>query len=514
MSNKSQLYELIKSLNRSEKGYFKKVYSQNVLGKKNQYIELFDAIDAQEVYDGDALMKQFNDKKIFEQLSVAKNYLYKIILKSLRSYYSQSSIDIELNEVLVNIEILYNKRLIEACKKEIQKAEELIEKYEIPQKFSEIARWQKLLMNQRSNSTDLGPSRRELYEKEKMYTEMLDNLTEYSYLSFQLYSTYTKMGMARHTDMLQLSDQIVSHPLLQDDSLAKSTRAKSFFYNIRAKYSEIRNDFESTHKYNKLFVELLENKPGYTKYNLLGYVPGLYNLILSSVRLRQRDDVLYALEKLKAVPKNFEVPKEYELTIKLMALNGELFFHLNFGQFEEAVQAAKEAIGVLNEDTGKQVPQLYIEIYYFIAYAYFGNGMNDKALVWLNRIINNGSYFPREDMLCYARILNLLCHYELGNERFVEYNLKSTYRFLSKMKKVYKFETVILSFIKLQLKTSSRVLVKERLLTLRKELIAISQDPFEHNAFEHFDFVAWIDSKIEGRSFMSIVKEHNKTDAS
>ena len=123
MSSRSQLFQLIKSLSRSEKGYFKKVYSQNVLGKKNQYLELFDAIDAQNEYDGDELAKQFEDKQIFTQLSVAKNYLHKIILKSLRAFHSQASVDIELNEMMVNIELLYNKRLTEACKKEIQRAE-------------------------------------------------------------------------------------------------------------------------------------------------------------------------------------------------------------------------------------------------------------------------------------------------------------------------------------------------------------------------------------------------------
>ena len=510
MSSRSQLFQLIKSLSRSEKGYFKKVYSQNVLGKKNQYLELFDAIDAQNEYDGDELAKQFEDKQIFTQLSVAKNYLHKIILKSLRAFHSQASVDIELNEMMVNIELLYNKRLTEACKKEIQRAEQLIIQYEVFYKYPEIVRWEKLLMNQRSFSVDLSDERKELYRKEKMYLEYTTNLADYSYLSYQLYSAYTKAGMARDPEMLRLSDEIISDPLLQDESLAKTIRAKSFYFNIRAKYHEIRNDFANTHLHNQKFVELLEENPGYIKNNLPGYVPGLYNYLLSCVRLRKHDDFFIVLEKLKGVAEKYGAPDELAMSINLMAHNVELFYLLNVGDFKGALKVAKEARQFLKGDTGKQSPQLYVELYYYIAYSYFGNARYDKALVYLNRIINNSAFFPREDMLCYARILNLVCHFEIGNERFVDYNLKSTYRFLSKMNKVYKFETIILSFIKTMLKVPGRNLLRDKLTDLRAKLEQIASDPYEKNAFEYFDFIGWLDSKLGHREFAEVVREKNQ----
>ena len=64
MSNKAsdQLHKLIKSLSKPEKRYFKVFSSRHIIGDENNYQTLFDAIDKQEEYDEEKLMKKFKDK--------------------------------------------------------------------------------------------------------------------------------------------------------------------------------------------------------------------------------------------------------------------------------------------------------------------------------------------------------------------------------------------------------------------------------------------------------------------
>lgn len=45
-----------------------------------------------------------------------------------------------------------------------------------------------------------------------------------------------------------------------------------------------------------------------------------------------------------------------------------------------------------------------------------------------------------EDYLCYSKIIYLFSHNEKGLFDKIEYALRSTYHFLSKRKKIYKFE--------------------------------------------------------------------------
>jgi hypothetical protein len=80
------LYRLIKSLNKSEKGYFKKFAAKNEVGSKQNYIVLFDAIDRMEEYDEERLRVSLKKESFIKQLPVYKVYLFNLILKSLSLY--------------------------------------------------------------------------------------------------------------------------------------------------------------------------------------------------------------------------------------------------------------------------------------------------------------------------------------------------------------------------------------------------------------------------------------------
>ena len=81
------LYDLISSMTMSEKRYFKLFSSRHVIGDSNDYIHLFNAIDKQKVYSEDKLRKA----SFVKNLSQEKNYLYRLVLKSLNAYHSNEA---------------------------------------------------------------------------------------------------------------------------------------------------------------------------------------------------------------------------------------------------------------------------------------------------------------------------------------------------------------------------------------------------------------------------------------
>ena len=111
------------------------------------------------------------------------------------------------------------------------------------------------------------------------------------------------------------------------------------------------------------------------------------------------------------------------------------------------------------------------------------------------------------DIQSAVRILNLILHYELGNSSLLEYNAISAYRFLYKSKRLYKLENIVLNFIR---KKMHHIYTPkdeiEAFIELRKEFIELSEDPYEKKAFEYFDYISWLDSRIEKKSFEEIVK--------
>ena len=104
MKPSTELFDLISTLTKSEKRFFK-LQSSLQSGDKN-YVRLFDLIEKMEVYDEETVKSTFRGEKFINHLPSEKNHLYKLILKSLRSYYSETSVSSMLKQEIKNVEIL------------------------------------------------------------------------------------------------------------------------------------------------------------------------------------------------------------------------------------------------------------------------------------------------------------------------------------------------------------------------------------------------------------------------
>ena len=69
-------------------------------------------------------------------------------------------------------------------------------------------------------------------------------------------------------------------------------------------------------------------------------------------------------------------------------------------------------------------------------------------------------------------------------------------------------ENIVLQFIRKKMPrihTSRQQLAA--FIELRNDFREIANDEYESKAFEYFDYISWLDSKIEKRSFADVVKE-------
>src|ERR1044071_9247049 len=118
------LFQLISSLQKSEKRNFKLYIKRNSSNEDLKIIQLFDAIDKISTYDEEVILKKLPAVKK-QQLSNLKAHLYKQILASLRLIKSEESIDLMLHEQLDYARILYNKGLYHQSLKILEKVKDL-----------------------------------------------------------------------------------------------------------------------------------------------------------------------------------------------------------------------------------------------------------------------------------------------------------------------------------------------------------------------------------------------------
>ena len=106
---------------------------------------------------------------------------------------------------------------------------------------------------------------------------------------------------------------------------------------------------------------------------------------------------------------------------------------------------------------------------YKIATLYFGAGKYGIAIDYLQKIIN-GAGDLRIDLQCYARLLHLMAHYELGNDEIIESLIKSVYRYMAKMKNLTVVEEEMFKFLRHSFHVSRNKLKMELEKFLQKNM--------------------------------------------
>ena len=189
------LFQLIKSLKKSEKRNFKLYVKRNSAAEDLKIIRLFDALDKMEQYDEDMLLKKSPSlKKI--QLSNLNASLYKQILSSLRLIKDEYNIDIQLHEQMDYARILFNKGLF------IQSLQVLDKLKKFADANNQVTYlMQALFFEKKIESLYITRSiqnrAEQLANEAEVVTEKLAMITQLSNLSLQLYGWYIKHGHAR-----------------------------------------------------------------------------------------------------------------------------------------------------------------------------------------------------------------------------------------------------------------------------------------------------------------------------
>lgn len=499
----NKLFQLIKSLSGSEKRYFK-IFAHTGDNKTNKYIQLFDAIDAQSIFDETALKKEIYKNKPIQsrKYSELKAYLYDLVLKSLQAYDEKSSIDYRLKGMLLSVRSLYKRSHFEACHDVLYKARKLSEKYEDFTTLLEILRWEKEIAYAQTNIPYLDKELERIDREEKWCLERLSHISSYRNTFFELLVIIRKGASYRDENRQATFERIISHPLLQNNKKAQCYQSKILYYRIWSIYSYASLDWQKFHDYGKLLIESMESKPLMLKEDVSEYISALGNFISSCIGLELYEVMRIYLEKFQTIStKNLD----NELKIHRQYYLNKLELCLRTGEFKEGLQTLENHFKkvVKFNQTSFQTSNFYTA-YVLI---YFGAGQFEEALKYLNLLLNLPKTGERQEFKSFARIFNLIIHYELENTILLEGLLRAETRFLKKQQQIHKHEILILDFIKLSLKTINKKEIKQAFLKLQNDLKELQE---KVNMLHVFYMQIWVGSKIYPYSFAELIQRKYK----
>lgn len=508
MPNRSTdaLFLLIKSLERSEKRNFKLFVNRNSGSGDLKISQLFDALEKMEEYGEDVLLKK-NPSIQKQQLSNLKAHLYRELLTSLRLLKQEENIDLQLHEQLDFARILYNKGLYHQSLKILEKIKEL-------SKANNQVTYllQALFLEKNIEGLHITRSIQDradhLANEVEETNQRLTMIGALSNLSLQLYSWYIKNGLARNSKDSELLHYFFNNSIIENSKNATGFYEKMYRYQCYSWFAFITQDLIMYYRYCQKWVDLFKANPKMIDIETAHYIKGMHNLMGAHFDLRNYqkfDETIACFEEFSQTPIVLHNQNNHIQVFVYLQI-AKLNQHFLKGSFTEGLANIPFIEAKLKEY------ELYLDrhrvlvFYYKIASLYFGSGNHEQSIDYLNKIINL-KVDLRTDLQCYARLLHLIAHYELGNFEILEYLRKSVYRFMSKMENLSTVEEAVFAFIKSSFRLSSRQL-KPQFQNLLTQLKELEQDRFETRAFMYLDIISWLESKINNIPVQTVI--HNK----
>jgi hypothetical protein len=504
MKTSDNLFKLIKSLNKSEKGYFKKYANFHVRNEQNNYTKIFDAIDNQAEYDEKKLLKKFKSERFTKQFAVAKNYLYEMILESLEAYHKNSTT--EIRSILNRIEILVDKGLYSQAKKLLKKVKEMAILYEKLTYIPEINLMEQSIYRMQYNVGDLRDNSDNLIEEIEACAMKIKNMAEYESLKNRLYVQRIEMGVLRNEKEMKSYDWLLKSPLLKNDKQALSINSKILYYELFASYYSYTEDSAKCYEFSSKLIRLIEDNTRIIETNVNFPTHFLYRHSIQCYNIGKYHEALEYISKMEVLKVKSDVQK---LNILLKAYNTKLNVYFRMGNMKKCLQLIPEIELLLekNKDSDKLLKEI---IYWQITSLLMISEQYKLALKWLVKANIAEDSNIRQDLECIGRIMEIILHYELGKSDVMEYRLKSTYRFLASKQKMYHLERIILSSIRKLINVNSKEESIQFFKQLKAALEPIVKDPLESKFLVYFDIMSWLESKIERKKFEEVVKSKLK----
>ncbi len=492
----SELSDLINVLSKSEKRFFKIYAARHDADKDKKFIQVFDYLEKHGNLDADALLAEFPEIKRV-QLSNIKAHLFDNILESLQLFHADKSTDAELLNLISSIHILYDKTLYKSCGKLILKAKTKAIKHNKYVLLLEILELEKFLINQTTGEGNVERVK-EVSEQTAYAAKAIANINQFTSLTLNLNAFYAQKGYARSQKDIDEITKLFNSLIPNFDEKQLTFYERLYLYYAYTTYCFFTQNFKLAYSHAKKGYELFNEYPEMKFNESELYIRTLNNFLVAQSKLSRIDEFMIVYNELERLKRQNDFPFTYNV---MLIYSKYLYIHKINKHFMTATYEAGSLI--VNKLEMKLVKfadifdkKTMLLFYYKIACLFFGAKKYKECSRWLYKIVNDKDVDIREDLQGFARMMLMICHYELGEIQLLEYQSKATYRYLLKKGNFNQYESILIKYIKILHHETDEKKVNLYLKDMQDKLYDLTKNKFEKRAFLYFDTVAWIESKL------------------
>jgi hypothetical protein len=340
----------------------------------------------------------------------------------------------------------------------------------------------------------IGTIHEEQHKNETSILEQLKNTADYSYLNQKINQFQLRFQKIQTKEHSQYVDPLIQSPLLKSIDRATNFKSKINYTQANATYNFMSGNIEEAYNFNKQFLNLLEENPHFLKIYAERYLGTLNNMLIDSLSIGNYDTLEEGLNRLIQTTKLKAFRHIKNIESRVFRQRYLLLLNWCLGQkdFEKALIWIPEIEQGLELHAKNIEKHHRITFYYLNAYLLFLNKHFDGALNWCNDILNESKEDVVKEIFYFARILNLLIHFELKNYDYLDSLLISTPKYLKSRRPLYHTEKSLIQYMSKVLKSVDKKDKLELTEQFSQELQEIIKDPKERRVFNYIDLNHWI----------------------
>jgi hypothetical protein len=414
--------------------------------------------------------------------------------------------DLQLNEQFDYAHILYKKGLFMQSLRIIDRAREIAK---VNQKFYFLP--QLIALEKRIEGLHI--TRHIQHRADTLSTEAndvnmhIDKVTRLSNLALQLFSWFVQNGHARdeydEKDIRKFMTQNLPSGAWKETGFYE----RMYLYQSYTWYAFIRQDFLQYYRYSQKLVNLFDEQPLMKRVETSHHIKAIHYLLNAHFDLRNHRGFEKTLRQFEQLAQTDRVRDHDNFRVQTFIYTSQARINQHFmqGTFKEGLTIIPSIEKELAEYDLFLDSHRVLVLNYKFAMMYFGSEDYNTCIDYLQKIINDNTNL-RYDLQCYARVLHLMAHYELGNDMLMESLSKSVYRFMAKMKNLTAVEEAMFKFLRQSIPLSPRQLKPEfeKLLNTIKHL---ENDRFQTRSFAYIDIISWVESKVYNKPMAAVIHE-------
>lgn len=513
------VFDLVKLMSKAEKRNFKLYATRLGCNEGAKFLLLFDCFDT---------MEQYSEAKVLalcptiskQQLPNLKAHLYKQILTSLRMLGVQHSTALEIREQVDFVKILFDKGLYSEAQKMLDKIEKRVKECEMVPTLLDVVELQRQL-KVLSYSSEMTQAADQTAKAAVVISENITNVAALSRLAVQCYALHQNLGFARSQKDLDRLDGYFKPRIEAFEGKHMNFTERFYFYQAKAWYYYICHKTALSYRYALKWVAHFAAHPDMKELMYDGYMRGYSQVLDGMFLMHKYSAFVRTLEEFEKESQTLGTLNDNAAMISQGILfTGQLNKCLMSGTYKDGLWIAKNIDSYLKKYGNRLTLHEKMPLYYKVASLYFGDGNYTKCIEYLSYIISVKDHNIRRDLQCYARMLNLMALYDAGLDFNIDYQIRSVYSFIVKMKDMTEMKDELLSFFK-SFGNINALDLKKELKVLYERLMPYENHPYERRTFYYIDLLSWLESKIYDKSMGEIVRakfessqanENNKSD--